>query len=81
MDKVILSVIHHRQNTFIGLWDVEDLTFSRQSAHISAGRALPHKKIPDTHLCVLCQLQGHSAAGTIRQIEKKFYDLIGTWAS
>jgi hypothetical protein len=35
------------------------------------GRSLPPRKIPGTHLCWrLSRLQGHSAAGKIRSIEK-----------
>jgi hypothetical protein len=44
---------------------------------LRAGRPLPPRKIPGTHFCYrMSRLQGHSAAGKIRSIEKS-NDLIG----
>jgi hypothetical protein len=44
---------------------------------LRAGRLLPPRKIPGTHFCLrLRRPKGHSAAGTIRSIEKS-NDLIG----
>jgi hypothetical protein len=44
---------------------------------LRAGRPLPPRKIPGTHICYrLSRPQGHSAAGWIRSIEK--IHLIGT---
>jgi hypothetical protein len=62
----------------IGLWDVQALTFSRQSAHRWRWRQpyTPAALYPPRRFLVLisvrgCLPQGHSAAGMIRSIEKK----------
>jgi hypothetical protein len=72
----------------IGLSDVEDPTFSRQSVHRwrrgcqpYAPAALypppPQRQIPGIQFCYrLSQHRGHSAAGTIRSTDK-LTDLIG----
>jgi hypothetical protein len=61
----------------VGLWDVEEPTFPRQTAYRGRGGCQPYamaalypRKIPGSNLFFrLSRLQGHSVAGRIRWIE------------
>jgi hypothetical protein len=49
-----------------------------RSSALRAGRPLLPRNIPGSHFCYrLSRPQGHSAAGKVRLIEKKFNDIIG----